>query len=110
MDQLISTTPCTDDDVDGCDSPPVLEDWNDECDEGAAFIEHRRVWAKVMTELAHIRPLVQVNKGRRPSTLLDRRGRSLPRLAVHASSCRRCLLAIPLDASFCRRCLPSQFN
>ncbi|KAI0235516.1 hypothetical protein LSAT2_013958 [Lamellibrachia satsuma] len=46
MEELISTTSCMDDDTDGgYDSPPPLEDWNDICDEDAAFLDHRRMWA-----------------------------------------------------------------
>ena len=38
MDQLISTTPCVDDDVDDCyDSRPLLEDRNDVCNDGATY-------------------------------------------------------------------------
>ena len=78
MTEMISTKPYVIDDDDGYDSPLPTEDWNEECNQGAALLEHRRKWTKVMTEL------IQVNKARRPRTLLDRRGRSL------LSSCGRC--------------------
>ena len=52
MAQLISTTSCVDgDDDDGYDSPPVVEDWNAECDEGVAFFDHRRALSTVMDNL-----------------------------------------------------------
>ena len=104
MEELFSTTSCVDDDTDGgYDSPPPPpppEGWNDVCDEAAL----------VMAELAHIRPLIQVNKARRTTVLLDSRVRSLPPLQMDVSSCGRCLLPLPLHVSYCRRCLMQQFN
>ncbi|KAI0226149.1 hypothetical protein LSAT2_023182 [Lamellibrachia satsuma] len=65
MEELLYSTPCVDDDDDdGYDSPLPTEDWNAECNERAAFMDHRRKWAEVMTELARVRPLIQVNKER----------------------------------------------
>ena len=101
-----------DDDDDGYDSPPATENWDEECNEYAAFLDHRRMWAAVMTELGMILPLARVEKdmslarllytdsrwvavmgemievikarntrrGQGPTKLIDRRGRSLPRL------------------------------
>ena len=93
------------------DSTP--ENWNTECNEYAHFLDHRRMWSAVMTELGMvrvrpIRPLERVEKidhrrmwaavmdemieaikarneaikarNTRPNQLIDRRGRSLPRL------------------------------
>ena len=60
MDELLYNTPCVDDDDDddnGYNSPLPTENWNMESDEYAAFIDHRRVWVAVMTELGMIRPL-----------------------------------------------------
>ena len=79
-----------DDDDDGYDSPSATENWDDECNEYAAFLDHRRMWAAVMTELGMISPLARVEKemslarnarrGQRPTNCIDRRGRSLQRL------------------------------
>ena len=114
MEQLRDYIPRIDDDDDddGYDSPPATENWDAECNEYAAFLDHRRMWAAVMTELGMIRPLARVEKemslarlpytdsrwaavmgeiiqavkarntrcGQRPTNLIDRRGRSLPRL------------------------------
>ena len=53
MEELRYFTPCidNDDDDDGYDSPLATENWNAECNEFAAFLDHRRMWAAVMTEL-----------------------------------------------------------
>ena len=81
MEELLYNIPCVDDDDDddddGYNSPLPTENWNTKCDENAAFIDHRWMWAAVMTELGMIRPLAPVEKGQRPSKLLDRRGQSL---------------------------------
>ena len=78
MEELLYSTPCVDDDDDDSyDSPLPTEDWNSECDENAAYIDHRLMWAAVMTEM-----LKKVAKARRPRVLLDRRGRSLPSLVL----------------------------
>ena len=90
MEQLRECIPSIGDDNDGYDSPP--ENWDDECNTYADFLDHRRMWAAVMTELGMIRPLARVEKEmslacnargeprQRPTKLIDRRGRSLPRL------------------------------
>ena len=132
MEQLRECIPRIDNDDDGYDSPS--ENWDDECNKYADFLDHRRMWAAVMTELGMIRPLARVEKemlhacnargeqrmslarldkealarlprsdrrwiweavmgelieavktrntrrGQRPTKLIDRRGRSLPRL------------------------------
>ena len=114
MEELRYYTPRIDDDDDDddYDSPPATENWDEECNEYAAFLDHRRKWAAVMTELGMFRPLARVEKemslahlpytdhrwaavmgelieavkarnvrrGQRPTKLIDRRGRSLPRL------------------------------
>ena len=114
MEQLRDYIPRidNDDDDDGYDSPPATENWDAECNEYADFVDHRRMWAAVITELGMIRPLARVEKymslarlpctdsrlaavmgemtqpvkarntrrGQRPTKLIDRRGRSLPRL------------------------------
>ena len=114
MEELRYNTPCIDDDDDGYDSPPATDNWNEECDEYAAFLDHRRMWAAVMTKLGMLRPLARVDKDqsiarlpytdhrwiwaavmgemveavkarnvrrwKRPIKLIDRCGRSLPRL------------------------------
>ena len=81
-----------DDDDDGYDSPATTESWDDECNDYASFLEHRQMWAAVMTELGMIRPLERVEmemlhacnaRGEPqqwPTKLIDRRGKSLPRL------------------------------
>ena len=87
-----------DDDDDGYDSPPATENWDEERNEYADFLDHKRMWAAVLTELGMIRPLARVEKEmslarldkeslacntrheQRPTKLIDRRGRSLPRL------------------------------
>ena len=103
-----------DDDDDGYDSPLAIENWDAESNEYAAFLDHRRMWAAVITELGMLRPLARVEKEQslprlqytdhrwmcaavmgemveavkarnarrrqRPTKLIDRRGRSLPRL------------------------------
>ena len=51
-----------DDDDDGYDTPPATENWDDECNKYADFLDHRRMWAAVMTELGMIRPLALVEK------------------------------------------------
>ena len=77
MAELVYTTPCVDggddNDDDGC---YVEENWNYECDDNAAYIDHRWMWAAVMAEM------VEATKARRPRVLLDRRGRSLPPLVL----------------------------
>ena len=96
MSELVSITPHADDATadDGYDSPPPSEDWNDECDEAASFLDHRRQWLSVMDELVHIQPFMEAAhqaNTRRPTTLLDRRGGSLPPLPLNR---RRCLLPV----------------
>ena len=63
---LLYSTPCVydddDDDDNGYNSPLPTEDWNSEYDECATFIDHRRLWAAVMTELDMIRPLARVEQ------------------------------------------------
>ena len=49
-----------DDDDDGYDRPAATESWDDECNDYASFLEHRQMWAAVMTELGMIRPLERV--------------------------------------------------
>ena len=110
MEDLLYCTLRIDDD--GYDSPPATENWDDECNDYAAFLDHRRMWAAVMTELGMFRPLARVEKEQspprlqytdhrwaavmgeliedvkarnvrrrqRPTKLIDRRGRPLPRL------------------------------
>ena len=95
MEQMREYIPRIDDDDDGddgYDTPQATENWDDECNDYASFLDHRRMWAAVMTELGMIRPLARVEKGmslacnargeprQRPTKLIDRRGRSLPRL------------------------------
>ena len=114
MEQLRDNIPRidNDDDDDGYDCPPANENWDAECNEYADFLDHRRMWAAVITELGMIRPLARVEKeislahlpctdprwaavmgemtqavkarntrrGHRPTKLIDRRRRSLPRL------------------------------
>ena len=60
MEQLRECIPRIDNDDDGYDSPP--ENWDDECNKYADFLDHRRMWAAVMTELGMIRPLARVEK------------------------------------------------
>ncbi|KAI0234451.1 hypothetical protein LSAT2_015281 [Lamellibrachia satsuma] len=36
------------------------ESWDNECDDYAAFIDHRKLWAGVMTELGMVRPIERV--------------------------------------------------
>ena len=91
MEQLRDYIPRIDND-DGYDSPPATENWDVECNEYADFLDHRRMWYAVITELGMIRPLARVEKEmslacnargeqrQRPTKLIDRRGRSLPRL------------------------------
>ena len=64
MEQLRDYIPriYNDEDDDGYDSPSATENWDDECNEYAAFLDHRRMWAAVMTELGMIRPLARVEK------------------------------------------------
>ena len=64
-----------DDDDHGCYVDE--ENWNAECDEYAAYIDHRLMWAAVMVEMVK-----KAAKARRPRVLLDRRGRSLPPLML----------------------------
>ena len=91
MEEVCRYIPRIDDDNDdGYDSPP--ENWDDECNKYADFLDHRRMWATVMTEFGMICPLERVEKEmlhacnarveqrQRPTKLIDRRGRSLPRL------------------------------
>ena len=49
----------------------MLEDRNDECDVAAALLQHRQGWRRVMDD---------VRRRRRPTKLIDRRGRWLPPL------------------------------
>ena len=81
-----------DDDDDGYGSP---ENWDDECNHYASFLEHKQSWAAVMTEIGMNRPLERVEMEmslgcnaqgeplQRPTKLIDRRGKSLPRLNFH---------------------------
>ena len=75
MEELVYSTPCVDDDDDddhGCYVDE--EDWNAECNENAAYIDRRWMWAAVMAEMVEA---VKARKARRPRVFLDRRGRSL---------------------------------
>ena len=49
-----------DDDDDGYDRPAATESWDDECNDYASFLEHRQMWAAVLTELGMIRPFERV--------------------------------------------------
>ena len=49
-----------DDDDDGYDRHAATESWDDKCNDYASFLEHRQMWAAVMTELGMIRPLERV--------------------------------------------------
>ena len=59
MDELCRYIACIDiddtDDDDGYGGPAATENWNDECDDYASFLEHRQKWAGVMTELGMFR-------------------------------------------------------
>ena len=110
------------DNHDDDDSPSATENWDDECNQYADFLDHRRMWSAVITELGMILPIARVEKemslarldkeslarlprtdrrwiweavmgemiqavkarntrrGQRQTKLIDRRGRSLPRL------------------------------
>ena len=46
MVELVSVTPLDDSDD---DAGYASEDWNEECDIGAAFLDHRRQWKAVLT-------------------------------------------------------------
>ena len=81
-----------DDDDDGYDTPAATESWDDACNDYASFLEHRQKWAAVMTELGMFRrhALIEMEMllgcnaqgepRQRPTKLIDRRGKSLPRL------------------------------
>ena len=65
IEQLREYIPRIDDDDDGddgYDSPPATENLDDECNDYASFLDHRRMWAAAMTELGMIRPLARVEK------------------------------------------------
>ena len=121
MEQLRDYIPRIDNHDDD-DSPSATENWDDECNQYADFLDHRRMWSAVITELGMILPLARVEKemslarldkeslarlsrtdrrwiweavmgemiqavkarntrrGQRQTKLIDRRGRSLPRL------------------------------
>ena len=49
-----------DDDDDGYGSPAATENWDEECIQHASFLEHKKWWAAVMTELGMIRPLERI--------------------------------------------------
>ena len=49
-----------DTDDDGYDSPAATESWDDECNDYASFLEHKKMWAAVMTELGMFRPRARV--------------------------------------------------
>ena len=53
--ELVSITPRVVTDA-GYDSVFEEEYWNDVFDEGADFLDHRRIWAGVMAEFVYIRP------------------------------------------------------
>ncbi|KAI0222901.1 hypothetical protein LSAT2_025844, partial [Lamellibrachia satsuma] len=108
MDELLYvTTPYrTDDDDDGYESNPT-EDWTEECNATSAFLDYHCLWEHVMTELVSMTPPIPAHNtnSRRPTTLLDRHGRSLPPLVLdlervsvtpavtaHDINCRRSLL------------------
>ena len=59
MEELCRYIPRIDDgdDDDGYDSPPATENWDEECNEYADFLDHRRMWAAVLNELGMIRPI-----------------------------------------------------
>ena len=57
MEELRRYIPRIDDDDDGYDSPPATENWGEECNEYAAFQDHRRMWSTVLKELGMIRPI-----------------------------------------------------
>ena len=81
-----------DDDDDGYDTPAATESWDDACNDYASFLEHKTRWAAVMTELGMFRRRAVVEMEmllgcnaqgeplQRPTKLIDRRGKSLPRL------------------------------
>ena len=81
-----------DTDDDDYDTPAATESWDDECNDNASFFEHKKMWATVMTELGMFRPRARVEMEmllgcnaqgeprQRPTKLIDRRGKSLPRL------------------------------
>ena len=97
MADLRLHTPRIDDD-DGYGSPEATENWDDECNEYASFLEHKQSWAAVMQELGMFRrrsvvelemlsgcnaqgePLQRPRSTVRPTKLIDRRGKTLPRL------------------------------
>ena len=84
MGELLYNIPCVDDDVDdnGYNSPLPTENWNTECDERAAFIDHRRMWAGTWYDSS----TRASRESQRPSNLLDRRGQSLPAVRLTSSS------------------------
>ena len=62
MEQLRIDNDDDDDDDDGYNSSPATENWEAECNEYASFLDHRRMWAAVMTELGMIHPLARLEK------------------------------------------------
>ena len=81
-----------DTDDDDYDTPAATESWDDEYNDYASFLEHKKILATVMTELGMFRPHARVEMEmllgcnaqgeprQRPTKLIDRRGKSLPRL------------------------------
>ena len=83
-----------DDDDDGYDSPAATESWDDECNHYADFLarldkeslvclprtDRRWIWEAVMGELIEAVKARNTRCEQRPTKLIDRRGRSLPRL------------------------------
>ena len=62
MEELCRRIPPTGHDGDdGYDSPAVPESWDDECNAYASFLEHKKSWAVVLTELGIIRPVERVD-------------------------------------------------
>ena len=60
MQELCTRTPRIDDNADDDDGYQT-ENWDDECDAYASFLDHRKLWAGVMTELGMMRPVERVN-------------------------------------------------
>ena len=60
MQELCTRTPRIGDDADDDDGYQT-ESWDDECDAYASFLDHRKLWAGVMTELGMMRPVERVN-------------------------------------------------
>ena len=60
----------------------TIEDWTDECNIAAAFLDHHKEWQRVKAELTcFVLPVPGAHR-RRLTALLDRRGRSLPPLTI----------------------------